>query len=176
MRITSSDAEKTPGGRSSNRIRAALGLGLFGGVAGGNFDADLGPEVWGIGRDGRRVYQRRWDPRTLGKHVLERRSGVRRTDSLEPFLVIGDLGLVVIDLELDRLRLVFEQTVLGLGRLLVKYADTGSLDLSETFTESDPSIVKRFVRTLESAPKRRCRIGIRPLREATIKAYFFPLL
>jgi len=40
------------------------------------------------------------------------------------FLVIGDLGFVVIDLELDRLRLVFEQTVLGLGRLLVKDADT----------------------------------------------------
>ena len=52
LTITSSGTEKPPVNGSSNRIRAALGLTLFRGIARRNFDADLDLGIWGIADGG----------------------------------------------------------------------------------------------------------------------------
>ena len=71
MGETSSDAEKTPSERSSNRVGVALGFGLFSGITRGNLDVNLGPEIRDVGGDKGRIDQSGWDSRTLGEHVLE---------------------------------------------------------------------------------------------------------
>ena len=62
---------ETPTDGSSNRVRADLDLALFDSVAGRNRDTDLSPKIWGVTDDSGRIWQGGWDPRILGKNVLE---------------------------------------------------------------------------------------------------------